>query len=102
MADTDYSGWFNHFDDLRGRPELWVPCPGGVDLLVVAEVKPNGEPGLLLRLPLPDGRAAVSGIDLMGTLDGLVDAAAEVGWAARIPILGPPHSPPAGNGPQHV
>jgi hypothetical protein len=102
MPDTDYIGWFEHFDDLADHPELWVPCPGAIDFLVVEHVTPNGAPGLLVRLTLPDGRAAVAGTDLMGTLDGLITGAAAMGWAARIPILGAPHRPEPGNGSQRV
>lgn len=81
MEELSAAMWLEGFEDLEAHPERAVLCVGEVSFCVTPGACPDGSPGLAIRLTLPDGRAAVAGLKLMGMLESLLSEATACGWA---------------------
>ena len=97
MADkTSQHAWAEGFPDLAGRPGRYVLCEGKVGFAIVTAITPNGDLGLVIRMELPDGRAALAGLDLLGTIDRLFQAADDGGLRIVLGLAERPQAPAQG------
>lgn len=84
MDEYSHEVWADGFPDLVGHPEQYVLCVGKIGFDVISGVIPGGAPGLVIRLDLPDGRAALAGLELLGMVDGLLEALDQQGLRVTI------------------
>lgn len=80
MSNTTPEHMASVFPDLDGHPERYVGTADGFSTAVVPGVAEDGTPGLIVRLDLPDGRAALAATQLMTLLTDLNEAAVMLGF----------------------
>ncbi|HEY5985042.1 MAG TPA: hypothetical protein VIV12_01480 [Streptosporangiaceae bacterium] len=83
--DRSTDEWARGFPDLVGQPDRYVLCEGRAGFDVVMGVTEDGGPGVVIRLSLPDGRAALAGFNLLGVIDSMLEAA---DWSGLRVVLG--------------
>lgn len=85
MSQPERMNWELGFPELIGHPERYVECRADVALHVADNVTAVGGPGVVVGLRLPDRRMALTGVDLLGLLDDLLDGARLCGL---YPVIG--------------
>jgi len=99
MSDAaSTNAWAEGFPDLSGHPERYVLCEGRVGFCVVDGVAKDGGPGVVIRLKLPDGRAALAGMDLLQLIDGSLEGADQCGYRPILGLAQSNRTPLAGEG----